>query len=285
MIDNVPQTLRAAAAAIAFAATLAAPAAPSPRAAGPALPAPAIDVVPHRAVYVMSLSSAKSSSGVVAARGLLSFEWGDGCDGWTIEQRYKLQLSFAQQVEVEIATNYITWESKDGTLYRFKVRKTKNGKPEEEISGEAHLDGPGKGGAADFRLPKRSAMDLPPGTLFPTQHTLVLLQRAMAGERFVPRFVFDGATPEGAANVSALIGRALPPAADDARPYMKRPGWYMRLAYFGIDKKDKDSAEPDYEIGMDLQDNGIARGIKLDYSDFSIKGTLEKVELLPRPAC
>jgi hypothetical protein len=231
----------------------------------------------------MSLASAKSSSGVVSARGVLSFEWGDGCDGWTIEQRYKLQLSFAQQVEVEIATNYITWESKDGTLYRFKVRKTKNGKAEEEVSGEAHLDAPGKGGAADFSLPKKNAMDLPPGTLFPTRHTLVLLERALAGERMVPRLVFDGATPEGAANVSALIGRALPPGAEGAEAFMNRPGWHVRMAYYGIDKKD--STEPDYEIGMDLQDNGIARGIRLDYSDFSIKGTLEKVELLPKPAC
>jgi hypothetical protein len=283
MIVAVRPMARAAIAAGAFAAALALPLAAPPRAAGPALPAPNIDVVPHRAVYAMSLASAKGSSGVVSARGALSFEWGDSCDGWTIEQRYKLQLSFAQQIEIEIATNYITWESKDGMLYRFKVRKTKNGKPEEEVSGEAHLDGPGKGGSADFSLPKKNAMDLAPGTLFPTQHTLVLLERALAGERMVPRVVFDGATPEGAANVSALIGRPLPQAAEGAEPFLKRPGWYMRLAYFGIDKKD--STEPDYEIGMDLQDNGIARGIRLDYTDFSIKGTLEKIELLPKPAC
>jgi hypothetical protein len=283
MCETVSLTPRAALALLAFTAALATPWAGPPRAAGPALPTPVVDVAPHRAVYVMTLASAKSASQVVSARGLLSFEWGDSCDGWTIEQRYKLQLSFAQQVEVEITTNYITWESKDGTLYRFKVRKTKNGKPEEEVSGEAQLEGPGKAGAADFRLPKKNAMTLPPGTLFPTQHTIVLLERALAGERMVPRFVFDGATPEGAANVSALIGRPLPPAADDAQSFMKRPGWYMRLAYFGADKKD--SAEPDYEIGMDLQDNGIARAIRLDYSDFSIKGTLEKVELLPKPAC
>jgi hypothetical protein len=95
--------------------------------------------------------------------------------------------------------------------------------------------------------------------------------------------VFDGATAEGASLVSALIGRALPApeAATDA--LLKRPGWGMRMAYFGIDKAD--TAEPDYEIGMDLQDNGVARGIRLDYTDFSIKGTLEKLEPLPKPPC
>ena len=251
-------------------------------AAGPALPAPEAQVVPHRAVYSMSLASAKNSSGVIAAHGALAFEWGDSCDGWTIEQRYKLQLVFAQDVEVEITTNYITWESKDGTAYRFTVRKTKNGKPEEEISGSAELDGT-KGGTADFRLPAKNAMKLPAGTIFPTQHTLLLLERARAGDRMVPRVVFDGATAEGASLVSALIGRALP-APDTARdPLLKRPGWTMHMAYFGINKAN--TAVPDYEIGMELQDNGVARGIRLDYTDFSIKGTLEELELLQKPPC
>lgn len=262
------------------------PAAPS---AAPQAPAAAIDVVPHRAVYSMSLASAKNSSGVVQAHGALSFEWGDSCDGWTIEQRYKLQLSFSQNTEAEITTNYVTWEAKDGTAYRFNVRKTKNGAPDEQISGWAKLDGPGLGGTAEFTLPRKMTMKLPPGTIFPTQHTLVLLQRAIAGDRMVPRTVFDGATPEGAAQVSALIGRALPvPGAAPSSTanidaLLTRPGWYMRMAYFGIDKTD--STEPDYEIGMDLQDNGVARGIRLDYSDFSIKGTLEKIEKLAKPPC
>ncbi|MBL8566590.1 MAG: cell envelope integrity EipB family protein [Hyphomicrobiaceae bacterium] len=276
MIDAIGFVARTAVASVLVA--LAAPAV----AAGPAVPVPSVDVTPHRAVYSMTLASAKNSSGVIAAHGALSFEWGDSCDGWTIEQRYKLQLVFAQNVEVEITTNYITWESKDGTSYRFKVRKTKNGKPEEEISGTAELDG-AKGGTADFTLPARNAMKLPAGTIFPTQHTLLLLERARAGDRMVPRVVFDGATAEGASLVSALIGRALPApeAATDA--LLKRPGWAMRMAYFGIDKAD--TAEPDYEIGMDLQDNGVARGIRLDYTDFSIKGTLEKLEPLAKPPC
>lgn len=278
MIDAIGSLARTAVASVLVALAASAPSV----AAGPAVPAPSVEVTPHRAVYSMALASAKNSSGVIAAHGALSFEWGDSCDGWTIEQRYKLQLAFAQNVEVEITTNYITWESKDGTSYRFKVRKTKNGKPEEEVSGSAELDG-AKGGSADFTLPAKSAMKLPAGTIFPTQHTLLLLQRAQAGDRMVPRVVFDGATAEGASLVSALIGRALPApeAATDA--LLKRPGWGMRMAYFGIDKAD--TAEPDYEIGMDLQDNGVARGIRLDYTDFSIKGTLEKLEPLPKPPC
>ena len=246
-------------------------------------PAPKIDVAPHRAVYAISLASAKSGSGVVAASGALAFEWGDGCDGWTVEQRYRLALTLAQPGTVEIVTSYATWESKDGLSYRFKVRKIRNGKPEGDISGQARLEGPGKKGRAEFTQPGKLAMDLPPGTIFPTEHTLVVLAQALADKTLVRRTVFDGATADGAAEVNALIGRKLVTGQPKAEAFMDRPGWHMRMAYFNLGKGKTD--EPDYEIGLELQDNGIARALKLDYADFSIKGTLEKVELLPKPAC
>ena len=253
---------------------------------GQPAPKPAIDIAPHRAVYQMSLASAKSGSGLVSASGALAFEWGDGCDGWTVEQRYKLTLVFSQAAEVEIVTNFATWESKDGLKYRFKVRKTRNGKAEADVAGEAHLAGAGLAGKAAFTSPEKTVMDLPAGTIFPTEHTLVLLRQALADKTLVKRVVFDGATPDGAAEVNALIGRKLAAGQPGAEPLLARPGWYMRMAYFNIDKAAAAGlGEPDYEIGMELQDNGIARGIKLDYADFSIKGTLEKVELLPKPPC
>ncbi len=242
-----------------------------------------IDVAPHRAIYAISLSAVKNGSGVVSAHGALHFEWGDSCDGWTVEQRYRLALVTAQQGEIEIVTNYATWESKDGLSYRFKVRKSKDGKPDAEISGEAKLDGPGKRGSASFTLPKKASMELPAGTIFPTEHTLVLLERAKAGDRIVPRRVFDGATPEGASDVNALIGRALATGTKGADPLLDRPGWHMRMAYFSVEKED--STQPDYEIGLDLQDNGIARALLLDYSEFTLKGSLEKFEPLPKPSC
>lgn len=244
-------------------------------------PAPRIDVAPHRAVYAISLASAKSGSGITSAGGALAFEWGDGCDGWTVEQRYRLAL-VSGGGELEIVTNYATWESKDGLKYRFKVRKSKNGKPEEEITGDASLDGPGKPGRANFTQPKKQTFELPAGAIFPTEHTLVLMRRAIDGEAVVRRLVFDGATADGAAEVNALVGRKLATGQNGVEPFMDRPGWHMRMAYFNIEKR---STEPDYEIGVDLQDNGIARSIRLDYGEFSLKGTLEKVELLPKPHC
>src|SRR5258708_13059028 len=73
----------------------------------------AVDIAPHRALYSMTLGSAKQNSGVVAARGSMVFEWGETCDGWTVEQRYKLRMHYAEDTEVEITPNFVTWASKD----------------------------------------------------------------------------------------------------------------------------------------------------------------------------
>ena len=52
------------------------------------LPAAAAEIAPHRALYTMELATAKSDSGVAAANGTMAYQWGETCDGWTIEQRY-----------------------------------------------------------------------------------------------------------------------------------------------------------------------------------------------------
>jgi hypothetical protein len=247
----------------------------------------AVDISPHRALYSMSLATAKQNSGVVAAHGSMVFEWGETCDGWTVEQRYKLRMHYAEDSEVEIASSFVTWESKDGLRYRFYQKKLKNGGSDGETRGEARLDGSGKGGKVEFSKPAASTIDLAPGVIFPTAHTLLLIERAEAGEQFVAQPVFDGTSEENAAMVSAVIGGALNADAGVAEEPLKnallaRQSWRVRLAFFaaasGGDK-------PDYELGMRLLDNGVSRDMVLDYSEFAIKAKLDDIEALPKPHC
>jgi EipB-like len=249
-----------------------------------ALPAAAVDIAPHRALYTMTLGSAKSNSGVVAASGTMVYAWGETCDGWTVEQRYKLRMDYSDQGTVEISSNYVTWESKDGLRYRFNDRKLRNGEVEEEIRGAARLEGPGKPGVAEFSRPSETRLELAPGTVFPTRHTLELIERAAAGEQFFGRHVFDGAGVESPTEITAAIG-GQDAAADDARiasPLLERPSWRVRLAFFPAESA---SEQPDYELGMRLQDNGISRDMVLDYGDFEIRARLDDLEPLPKPSC
>jgi len=242
------------------------------------------EIAAHRALYTMTLAGSKSDSGVTAAQGTMAYQWGETCDGWTVEQRYRLKLGYAESDDVAIDSNFVTWESKDGQHYRFNQKETRNGTVDEEIHGTAKLDGPGADGSADFEKPEAQTMKLPGGALFPSAHTILLIGKAMAGENFVSRQVFDGATVEGAVLVSAVIGPKVEPDAELAKksPLLNRPGWRMRLAFFPADQK---AEKPDYELGMLLLDNGVSRDMTIDYGDYTIRAKLDDIEALGKPGC
>lgn len=244
----------------------------------------ASEVVPHRALYTLSLVRASDDSGVTAAHGTMAYKWGESCNGWTIEQRYRLKMGYSESPDSMIASNFVTWESKDGLKYRFNQQERQEGKPDNEIRGSARLDGPGKGGLATFEVPAGKSFPLPPGTLFPTGHTLLLIKLAEEGQNFVAKQVFDGAAAEGSVLVSAVIGPKIEPDAAAAKksPLLNRPGWRVRLAFFPADPN---AEKPDYELGMLLLDNGISRDMVIDYGDYAIHAKLDDVEALDKPAC
>lgn len=247
----------------------------------------AVDIAPHRALYSLSLASARSNSGVIGATGAMVYEWGDACDGWTVEQRFRLRLQYAESGGADVSSTLITWESKDGLRYNFKERRLRNGEVDEDIKGEAQLDGVGKGGKAEFQRPETASFTLAPGVLFPTAHTLLLIEGAQSGEQFISKSVFDGATVENASQITAVIGPKLGPdkPGEDkmlASPILQRPSWRVRLAFFPAGSK---AEQPDYELGMRLLDNGVSQDMTLDYSDYVIRAKLDEIEALPRPNC
>jgi outer membrane protein OmpA-like peptidoglycan-associated protein len=368
---------------------------------GGAVPAFAVDIQPHRALYSLTLGSAKSASGVVGAGGAMTYEWGETCGGWTVEQRFRLRLEYTDQDAAEITSNLVTWESKSGDRYRFNERRMRNGALDEEIRGEAHLNvpqsymlgfdpgsakltanaratieqaadasrkapnyhvlvvghgGPPKpsanggakaeddhlskqraeaaraeliragvpatavkiatgasesspisviqdtqdkaaperpveivlepterGGVAEFTKPEQATIPLKPEVLFPTAHTVFLIERAQAGDPFVVRYVFDGTSVDDATMISAVIGKTLKPGEHAVKsPILERPSWQMRLAFFPAESK---SEEPDYELSMRVLDNGVSEDMALDYGDYVVKAALEKIEPLSKPAC
>src|SRR5277367_2203874 len=102
-------------------------------------PALAVEISPHRALYTMSRDTAKPGSGVVNATGAMVYEWGETCDGWTVQQRFRLRLMYEDSDPVELSSTLVSWESKDGLRYRFNERRLKNGEADEEVKGEAKL--------------------------------------------------------------------------------------------------------------------------------------------------
>jgi hypothetical protein len=244
----------------------------------------AAEIAPHRALYTMILASSRTDSGVVDARGTMQYEWGESCDGWTIEQRYRLRMRYGETPDADIVSSFVTWESKDGLRYRFNQKQHRNGELDQDIRGEARLDAPGSGGVAEFIKPTPQTLKLMPGVLFPSAHTILLIDKASEGENFLSRQVFDGATDENAVQVSAAIGTkvAADAAATNPSPLLERPGWRVRLAFFPADNSIE---KPDYELGMHLLDNGVSREMLIDYGEYTIRAKLDDIEPLTKPNC
>lgn len=253
--------------------------------AGVASAAPAAEIASHRASYTLSLGGAKSNSGIIAIEGAMYIEWQEVCDGWTINQRMRFEMIDGDGERMENDISFSSWEAKDGLSYRFTLRSARDGEVTETLRGRAALDGAGRGGKATFAEPEGLVQELPPGTLFPTEHTLVLIRGAEAGERQISRLVFDGATQDGALEVNAIVGAKVGLAAANGAkiaPDVNRNGWRVRMAFF---KTGGHVPEPEYETSLALQDNGVGRDYTFEYPEFSIKSKLDLLEALPKPRC
>ncbi|WP_328702832.1 cell envelope integrity EipB family protein [Arenibaculum pallidiluteum] len=247
-------------------------------------PATAVEIAPHRAVYKMSLTSVRSSANVADVQGKMLFEWADACDGWTIDQRFQLDFAYAEGDRVAMTTNYVTWEAKDGSAYRFNVRKLVNGQLDEELRGEAEMGA--EGGVARYAKPKEAEVRLPAGTMFPTLHTIAMLRHAMAGDKVFGTMVFDGSDEEGLTEINAAVGLGVqgqaPPEGVEPSDLLQGRHWPVRLAFF---PPSSTAAAPEYEMSMDLLENGVARSMQIDYGDFTVSAKLEKVERIGKPGC
>ena len=251
---------------------------------GAMVAAQAFEIVPHRAVYDLSFGGGKGNSQVVDVTGSMIFEWEDACDGWSVTQRTAMSFSYQSGETVNLGWNLVTWESKDGLHYRFFIRNLENGEVKEEYRGEAHLGGPGQGGTADYTVPEGRKLPLPPGTLFPTAHTVALLKHIEGGENFLWATIFDGFDEDGLSDISALVTRNLgkETAAAARFPLLSTvPSNRVHLAFF---KHQDDTTEPEHEQQLRLHMNGIVESIVLDFGDFNVEGKLKELKEL-RPPC
>lgn len=243
-----------------------------------------VKLQPYRAVYELELERAARASGIIGLSGLLVLEWADACDGYKLRQRMAFRLARADQEDALSEIVVETLESKDGTVFRYDVRTALGGTTTDQYAGRASLDAVGAGGQAVFTKPEGLSVDLPPGTVFPTEHTRQLIERAIAGDGRVARTVFDGADGDKLYRAIAFLGKARPPSASaELQPLLRDlVSWPLRIAFFPLEGAND---VPDYEIGLRLFANGIGDDVELDYGEFTVDGELIRLEALPESGC
>ncbi len=257
-------------------------------AAAPAAHAADPDMASHKAIYKMTMVSAKTTS-IVSVSGEMYYNFADSCDAWASDQKFSLDYVYSDEPEAKMNSQFTAHESKNAATYDFAVRRLKNGNPEEEFVGSATRK-PDSAGVASFTQPAAKEIQLPKGYLYPTQHTAEMIKHAKAGDHIFNSMLFDGSDGTGATEVNVVIGDVIKPQVDDklaGNKLLQSPAHKVRLAFFPVakGKGDDGESEPDYEMTMILHENGVVSFMQIDYDQFSLKGELEAIEAVITPKC
>lgn len=237
---------------------------------------------PHRAVYDIGVGFAASGSPIVDASGVMVIEWRRDCHGWTIEQQALFDAYGPEGEVVRSQLTFSSWEAHDGGTYDFAVRHLRDGEEIERLRGRARLDAD-RTGRALLSEPQQLEIPLPPGTWFPSAHTVALLERAERGERQFVADVFLGQRLDEPLLASAVISDRVHGVPDqvEAPHLLEEPAWRFDIAFFAPD----DEEMPDFEIAETIHGSGVVSHAEVSYGDFSFEYRLQRLDALQGPRC
>lgn len=253
------------------------------------LPAQAGALVPHRAVYDLTLDEAADRSGITGITGRMVYEFnGSACEGYTVTFRFVTQIDTADMSRMTDQQT-TTYEDGDGESFRFVTRSFVDEALDTELRGSARLTPEANPDATVVSIQKPETQEIRlAATQFPTQHLLEMLQKAESGETFYETTLFDGSDKaDQVMTTTVIIGRETPPPANDPErkalaPLAEDPFWPVDVAYFDM-KEEQGEELPTYRISFKLHENGVTRDLVMDYGDFSMTGRLVDLALFDAP--
>ena len=250
---------------------------------GMALAATPMPLAAHRALYKLSLDKANGSSAPATADGLIAYEFsGSACEGYVSNFRQMTELQPQDGDSRVTDMRSTTFEDGNANSFTFKVESMVNGRQSDDIEGKADKSGSGAL-SVSLSSPHKASLSFERDVMFPTEQVVHILDAARAGQSTLAVKVFDGSdTGDKLHDTLAVIGHASQeeaseaPARIDALKGMRH--WPVTVSYFDDNKED---GEPNYILSFDLYENGISRALKLNYGNFTLKGELTKLDLLP----
>jgi len=243
-------------------------------------------LAPHKALYEVSMLGSKSGTQLVNVSGKMMYEWQPSCEGWVSNHRFNLVYDYADSPSHEVVSDFSNFERFDGSHLNFTSQRKRKGRVYEEIRGHAEKGETPDTGSAIYKLPKGLVYDLPPSTLFPVSHTLEILKSLQNGQKFFSAIVFDGSDEEGPVEINAFIGKEktvesrLTEAKEGIdKNLLDKTANTVRLAFFPLKEG---SSEPEYEMSLLFQKNGIITDMVIEYDDFSVQQKLVALEPLSK---
>lgn len=240
------------------------------------------DLLPHRAVYTLSLGMGSAMTG---GAGRMSYEIKDVCDGWAIDLKVDLALASEDGSMHRLGWSQVTWEAKDGSRFRYFMRELADDEETSRRRGEARRDKPDDEVRVTADLPERGEFDLPPGVMFPMQHTAALIAGSAAGENYLLAKMFDGSVGDHAIEVGAAIGAKSSDwknpgkSADDLAKVDSFP---VALAFFISESPE---GLPDTEQRQRLYTNGVIAHLDFTVGEINVQARLDEFRELKPEGC
>jgi EipB-like len=249
-----------------------------------------IVLVPHRAIYDLSLSQTRGDSQINGVRGRILYDFdGNACRGYSLTFRQVSELDTNEGKMSISDLRSTTWESADGKVFKFSSKNYVDERLADSVDGRAEHDAH----KVVVRLdkPERKMFDLAANVVFPTEHMVRAIEAGRAGRHILNFPVYDGSeSGKTVFDTLTVIGGKIAPGerqhADAAAHEPKLAGvprWPVTISYFSRKKADRSGEQtPDYALGFDLYDNGISRALILDYNNFVVAGKLVSL-LIKKP--
>ena len=245
----------------------------------------AVDLASHKAIYDIRMKSAQTGSQVLDVSGKMLFMFKKSCDGWISNHKFVLDYQYTGTSPVQIESKFTSFEDFSGKLLNFSSSRLTNGEQDQQLRGIAKLPQEQKG-IATYSIPDDLSFSLAETTLFPAAHTMKLIEAAEQGKKIVNAQVFDGSDEKGPVEMNAVIGkkRLFQPDPKLDKTLTSGNGWSMRMAVFPTAGDDNQTVS-DYEMTMNLLENGVIRDMTVDYHNFSVTQKLVAAEPLKEDKC
>jgi hypothetical protein len=250
-------------------------------------------LVPHRAIYDLVQVELSGRSGLRGITGLMSVDFdGSVCDGYTTNVRLAMNITRRRGRNMSSDLRMNSWEDGKGRKFTFSNRQKINNRLTENSSGRVQRGEDGTEGHGVMLKPRPQTFKVPAKAIFPSEFSLRVLEAAKQGKRIYKTLVFDGTDTTKSVRAVALIGKRK--RGSDIKLNIKNPtaiaklnqlpAWVIDVSYFPLDKAHTDQT-PSYRSVLEIYQNGVVAGLRMEYSDFTLRGELKAIELKPAPKC
>lgn len=253
-----------------------------------AIAGPAINFLPHQALYDLSLLKTRNNASISTVRGRILYNFsGNACEGYTSDFRQVSEIESGEGKNTLSDLRSSSWEDAAGKSYRFKIGTRMDDSKESDVDGMAERTGDHI--TVKLKQPVQKTFQLDGATVFPTEQIERIIEAARAGKSLLNLSVYDGSdNGEKVYNTLTVIGQPIkgssaaaspdPSTSDDAMKSLTR--WPVTVSYYDRDAKANSGEQtPVYAMSFELYENGVSRSLVLDYNDFVLAGAMGKLEV------